>query len=146
MDFSCSAAGGGLPGPGIELCPLCWQTGSYPLYHQGNPGVALNHDVFFSSLIQVLSFFPKAWAYEIQKLGISYFSPPPRSFSEAMNSFSAWMSLRTAGVGSVKVPGNPRYQLLLLELFLKYMLNVKMLQYCMEYRKIVVTNLFAGQE
>jgi len=26
------------------------------------------------------------------------------------------------------------------------MLNVKMLQYCMEYRKIVVTNLFAGQE
>ena len=56
------------------------------------------------------------------------------------------MLLRTAGVGSVKVPGNPKYQLLLLECSLNYPLNVKMLQYCMGYRKIVVTNLFAGQE
>lgn len=45
----------------------------------------------------------------------------------------------------MRVPGNPRYQLLLLNSSLNYTLKVKMLQYYMEYRKIVVNKLFQGK-
>ena len=76
---------------------------------------------YFLLIFDPSPFFPpKGLGFGNTKAGKLLFLPfPPCSFPEAMNSFSAWMSLRTAGVGRVRVPGNPRYQLLLLELFLK---------------------------
>ena len=35
--FSCSEACEIFLDQGSKLCPLHWQTDSYPLYHQGNP-------------------------------------------------------------------------------------------------------------
>ena len=37
--LSCSVACGISPDQGSNPCPLHWQTDSYPLYHQGSPGM-----------------------------------------------------------------------------------------------------------
>ena len=45
--YSCSEAGGIFPGPGSKLCPLHWQTDSYPLYWHGNPVLFLKAATVF---------------------------------------------------------------------------------------------------
>ena len=39
--LSCSAACGIFPNYGSNLCPLHWQADSYPLSHQGSPGMSI---------------------------------------------------------------------------------------------------------
>ena len=40
-EFSCSEACGIFPDQGSNLCPLHWQSDSYPLYHQGSPPASI---------------------------------------------------------------------------------------------------------
>ena len=39
--LSCSTACGVFPDQGSNLCLLHWQADSYPVYHQGSPGLCL---------------------------------------------------------------------------------------------------------
>ena len=46
---SCFEACGIFPGKGSNLCPLCWQADSYPLYHLRSPDLLLLIPVYFSA-------------------------------------------------------------------------------------------------
>ena len=60
LGFSCPAARGTFPGQGLNPCPLRWQAGSYPLYHQGSPWVNFVLMFYRSSLFLVLNHY---WFY-----------------------------------------------------------------------------------